>query len=168
MTSKECRICHQIKPLNKFPVAPTCKDGYDSVCYQCRSNQAMKRYYERRAKGLCVQCGAIALPDGLYCLDHWFAQVARDRLGNRRMGLAKQLKQLWLTQKKRCPYTDQELIPGQNMHLDHIKPVSHFPELQKSFDNLQWVASEVNRAKANLTHEEFVSLCRRIVRHCSI
>lgn len=53
-----------------------------------------------------------------------------------------------------CPHTGSALFIG-NMHLDHIKPITTHPALALDLNNLQWVDAAYNRAKGNMTEEEF-------------
>jgi 5-methylcytosine-specific restriction endonuclease McrA len=53
-----------------------------------------------------------------------------------------------------CPFTGEPLTKGENLHLDHIIPVSRGGEWI-SLDNLRWVSETYNRAKFDMTAEEF-------------
>ena len=167
MDTKICKDCLKEKTLIEFPKASTTKDGYDTACKQCRVKRCMQNYYARRQKGLCPQCGTKALDGSIYCLNHWFRQVANGRLSHATMEDMKNLKALWIAQNKLCSYTNAILIPGHNMSLDHIKPVSRFPELKDDLNNLQWVTLQVNKAKGNMTHGEFINLCKIVIQKCT-
>ena len=93
------------------------------------------------------------------------ANIAFKRLGTAKLALA-----IWgklRAQRYACPYTGDRLIPGVNASLDHIKPVSLYPELARSIDNVEWVTLDVNLAKRTLDSEQFIALCRRVTIHRS-
>jgi 5-methylcytosine-specific restriction endonuclease McrA len=45
--------------------------------------------------------------------------------------------------------------------MDHIIPVSRGGD--NSLDNCQILSKEVNQAKSNMTDEEFIEMCKRVV-----
>lgn len=61
-----------------------------------------------------------------------------------------------------CALTGWELTP-ELASLDHKQPVSR--EGKHVMSNLQVVHREINRAKGNMTTEEFVEMCRAVVGH---
>lgn len=67
---------------------------------------------------------------------------------------------LLLRQNFRCALTGQSLNPS-NAALDHVRPIcrggSH------TIRNMQALLDTVNRAKATMTQEEFIQLCREVV-----
>jgi 5-methylcytosine-specific restriction endonuclease McrA len=65
-------------------------------------------------------------------------------------------------QQYRCALTGRKLTPD-TASLDHILPVCR--QGAHTIDNAQIVLKEVNRAKGTLTNEEFIALCRAVVRH---
>jgi 5-methylcytosine-specific restriction endonuclease McrA len=65
-------------------------------------------------------------------------------------------------QQYRCALTGHKLTPD-TASLDHILPVCR--QGAHTIDNAQIVLKEVNRAKGTLTNEEFIALCRAVVRH---
>jgi CRISPR/Cas system Type II protein with McrA/HNH and RuvC-like nuclease domain len=67
---------------------------------------------------------------------------------------------IWIKQKGRCAYTGTKLQFDSTTHLDHIIPVSKGGTNHPS--NLQFVSSVANQAKSNLTHDEFILLCKNI------
>jgi 5-methylcytosine-specific restriction endonuclease McrA len=116
----------------------------------------------RRAANLCLRCGAPADPireTDLICLRCWFVHMARKATGSNRNGPV--LQALWDAQHGRCAYTGAALVPGVNASLDHKLPRTRGGSSER--ENLQWVTTRINSMKNNLTHDEFVSLCRLIV-----
>jgi 5-methylcytosine-specific restriction endonuclease McrA len=65
-------------------------------------------------------------------------------------------------QKYRCALTGRPLTP-ELASLDHIVPVRCGGEHQ--IENAQVLHRNVNRAKTTMTNEEFISLCREVVKH---
>ena len=63
-----------------------------------------------------------------------------------------------------CPLTGDKLKAGVNMSLDHIKPVSRFPELKTKITNLQWITKWANNAKMNYDLEDFVANCFKVTK----
>ena len=66
-------------------------------------------------------------------------------------------------QQYRCALTGRRLTP-QTAALDHVVPVRRAGE--HVIDNTQILHKDVNRAKGSLTSEEFVGMCREVVRWC--
>lgn len=122
-----------------------------------------RRYVKQRLiSGKCAQCNSPRIPNHKKsCERHWFANVAGDHFRKYSMKYGEELKAIMERQNYKCPYTGKDIGPG-FAHLDHILPKSRFPELNDDLNNLQWVAPEVNLSKANLTHEEFVAMCKII------
>ena len=72
------------------------------------------------------------------------------------------LKQMLESQGYKCVYTGRRLEIGGNASIDHKIPRSRGGE--DVIENLQWVDWQVNRAKTDMTHDEFIVMCRLIVR----
>jgi hypothetical protein len=62
-----------------------------------------------------------------------------------------------------CSYTKAQLVLGDNASLDHIQAQSRGGIGTAA--NLQWVTKQVNACKHVLNHDEFVALCREVVKH---
>lgn len=56
----------------------------------------------------------------------------------------------------RCAYTGVPIVLGENDSIDHIKPISRFPELRYDVSNLEWVLLGINIMKRNMLEEEFL------------
>lgn len=129
-----------------------------SICL----NKCSKKYLSLREKrvrnGKCYQCKDPA-EVGIMCYRHWFSRnIAAIRLGSKTLGPS--VMELFEAQGKTCPYTGRKLVPGVNANLDHKMPVSRGGKHE--LDNLQWVDSQINRMKTDMTHEEFLNTCRSI------
>lgn len=73
-----------------------------------------------------------------------------------------QIKKLIESQNYRCALTNRKLTP-ETASLDHKQPISRGGTHEVA--NLWVVEHFVNTAKGSLTVEEFVSMCRDVVRH---
>ncbi len=69
---------------------------------------------------------------------------------------------LLVRQDFRCALTGEPLSPG-DASMDHILAVSRGGP--HTIGNAQILRRDVNRAKGTLTNEEFIALCRAVVRH---
>lgn len=70
---------------------------------------------------------------------------------------------IWIKQRGKCAYTGRLLKFDKTTHVDHIVPRSKGGSNHP--DNLQFICSEANQAKSNLTHDEFIQLCQSVVNH---
>lgn len=142
------------------------------VCRQCGERRARVRcgvclaanradYRARILAGQCVFCKEAACA-GAFCLHHWFKNIGSAYKLNKKNGGIELLKQVWDEQQGRCAVTGLALIPGHNASLDHIVPVSKGGVTSRG--NLRWVLFEINRAKADMSHDQFVELCAAVVR----
>ena len=129
-------------------------------CTVCLAHER-ERYHARVAQGACVICGVQAVT-GTFCFKHWLKNIGSFHGLNRSNGGLDILQQLWDEQRGHCALTARPLLPGVNASIDHIVPVSRGGQSVK--DNLRWVLTDVNRAKFDLSHDQFVELCRDVVR----
>jgi len=140
---------------------PTATSG--RRCFVCLEKQRRdnRRYYAKRvARGQCPSCRKSA-EVGIFCFKHWLKNVGVPHgLGNGK-GIAL-LQRLWEEQKGQCAITGETLIPGATASIDHIIPKSRGGASVNG--NLQWVLLQVNRIKWDMTNEEFVETCRKVVR----
>lgn len=72
-----------------------------------------------------------------------------------------QIKNLWDVQEGRCGLTGRPL--GVDAQLDHIVPLARGGE--GAISNLRWVTPEANRAKRDLTDEEFLQLSNDVIEY---
>lgn len=73
---------------------------------------------------------------------------------------AKELAKLWKNQRGKCALTGRRL--DRTAQLDHKQPRARGGSDQMI--NLQWLCEEANLAKRALTDDEFIDLCRDVMR----
>lgn len=130
------------------------------INYQYRL--ARKKYCEDNK--ICNQknmtCQEKALPNHKMCEKHFFQECAIRHLKDSKRGL--ELQELFYKQNQECYLSNKKLIIGVNASLDHIIPLSKGGTNDTS--NLAWMDENSNYAKNNMSNEEFIELCRQIVR----
>lgn len=159
------------------------KSSGRNICKSCRNererkyasnNRIKSRNYrkskrlERISNGVCSRCSYPSLGHVTVCLYHWLFIKAITNLDGNPTKNAELLEGKLVSQKYKCPYTNQLLIPGLNCWLDHIKPKRRFPELARNINNVEWVSKEINIAKSDKTKEEFIQLCNLVHQHTSV
>jgi hypothetical protein len=162
------------KSTNSLPFGslkcPVCEDEFTATrsgqrycshrCFRLRLQRNWRN--KNRAKGLCYSCTDKPIRGSVsYCEKHWFIQAAW-RSGLRGRGSWEKLKKILEGQNYKCPYTGRRLTPGVNASVDHKKPRSLSRGSVGLVENLEWVDTEVNRAKRTLTKRKFVALCKLI------
>lgn len=182
--NKEYRICYVCRKeliLNSdnFYRNKTKNKGYEYCCKNCAKHRLSKYYKDMSSsnkevkniktkefrnsqydKGLCRVCKESRLYDLKTCKKHYLMDTANRHLGTTTRW--EELEKLLIKQEYKCPYTGNELVLGKNASIDHIKPLSKFPELNYDIDNLQWVDNRINFIKSNNTEEDFLSLIKQI------
>lgn len=121
-----------------------------------------ERQERRRKAGICKVCPLPITGECRFCLYHWIHDAKKYTGHNDPefiLGLIQKLKD----QGYRCAVTGDLITPGLNASLDHIVPRSAGGEA--TLDNLQWVTKQVNTAKSNLSSQEFIELCRKVILH---
>ena len=179
LIAKRCARCEVLKIASGFYSNKRSCDGRSVYCVECnklRRNtdefrrkaaaQVLKGYRKRIAEGVCFRCGVTCLRGWQLCERHHYVAIARDRLGIATNAAGERLRQKLIEQNYTCPYTGQRIAPG-SMHLDHILPVSRFPDLRSDFDNVEWVSVDTNQAKLAKTREEFIKFCSVVAERCS-
>lgn len=174
---KVCKKCGKALPYSEFYSHKNgrywyawCKSCWDKKTIEynktnkvrCRESDKRRRK-ERQSKGLCAKCDSPQLSNVVVCEKHYLMRIGRDRLGRSTVEVAKILKDKLAAQNFQCPYTHEKLVLGTNTELDHILPVSRYPDRAEDLDNVEWVSSSINKAKHNCTKDEFIELCRKVV-----
>lgn len=115
---------------------------------------------ERRLAGLCTRCRKPSLPASRnYCLLHW-ATLVGNSCGHYDEKFGRILLDKLEEQDYRCAISKEKLIPGFNTSIDHTIPRSKGGSHE--IGNLQWVTISVNRAKSDMSLDEFISFCKNI------
>jgi len=172
-----CHKCHRNLPMTHkyFSVDKSRKHGLNYKCRDCgkksnviwsrnnrfKLNKKRRKYQkDKLMAGLCSCCISPRIQhSSKFCERHWYHKMSRKHFGTSMFW--NKLKQLAASQSYMCPYTNTKLIPGLNMSLDHKMPTSRNRTKKFDISNLQWVTYNVNLAKNNLTHEEFLRMCER-------
>lgn len=138
------------------------ESAVSKTAYFCERHQKYSRafqkklYYERsKQKGVCVMCGRNSVQPGhKLCEKHYLTAIGKN---HKPVLNWKDLKLILKQQNYKCFTTGEDLILGDNAHLDHIVPISKGGLHEIS--NVRWVIKAFNRAKYDLTDEEFSELC---------
>jgi hypothetical protein len=156
-----CVVCGKGKPLT------------GGKCELCASRNAVyqkKARDKRLAMGMCSDCGQNPPIESMQnneqyklCESCYLQKVSRIRLGSRKHWAI--LKQRLVEQNYRCAYTGTLLVLGVNDSLDHIYPVSRYPEIANDPINTEWVTREINVLKQDRTPDELLALFRHIIQH---
>jgi len=169
---KKCNSCKQLLPASNFHKRGI---GLQGQCKLCR-NAYKKLWYAQPANRRKV-IDRVAQDKIKYRMHGgitWVKSLLRNRGRTPKWSTfdhitSEELHTLSLKLVKRlqahpiCPYTGIKLIPGVNIALDHKMPVSRQPELMFSIRNLQWVSKTYNRAKHDMTDQEFYDFCQLII-----
>lgn len=171
--SKESRLiycdrCKETKKLlakrkyNRYKSQNRClRNGCIDKC-KCKEKFTEAQKLKRRHRidnNLCVDCGKqFKIGESRYCIDCFCKSASRSRCGSNIN--ATELRNKLITQNFKCVYSGKVLIPGKNASVDHIIPISCNGTSDPN--NLQWVDSQINNMKTNLTHDEFIDTCYKI------
>ena len=156
--SIRCPVCE-----TSFASTRSSKKYCSHKCYRTRMSRNWMS--KNRARGMCYDCENPPISGTVSrCEKHWLMQLAW-RSGLRAKVAWSLLKKKFVQQKGRCSYTKKRLLFGRNASLDHIRPRALFPNLVGVVSNLEWVDTDVNRAKRTLSRFRFIKLCELVVRH---
>lgn len=171
---QRCNHCRKTKEPSEFYLLLKTSDRRNRRCIDCmrKWNRKNRHWYanyskhkrdECRRLHLCLECRTPLSGTATQCIKHLIANAASNTFKSR--SHAAELLKMY-TRSPRCPYTGDSITPGINAELDHILPQSRFRHLITDINNVEWVSTAVNRAKRDLTKDEFIELCRSVVRHC--
>jgi hypothetical protein len=150
-----CTVCGVIKRTEiSLRMCRSCRDD-------ARTNTAI-RIADRYSRGVCRLCDSPRFGNGKVCKYHWFCHFGSKRLGS--LKHAAFLEALLEKQQWKCHYTGVKLEQG-IASVDYILPVSRFPASEKDLSNIVWCTKQTNRIKSNMTEDEFVNICKRVVMH---
>ena len=160
-----CLTCKQEKSRDSFYKHPTGMNGLGSRCKECivanypNRRVSKKQYYDRNKDlGRCVRCASDSMVTSVLCKQCWFKDISYNRAGGRHNH--EKLTDLWDKQKGKCFYSEESLTPGDGASIDHQIPVSRGGENDPS--NLVWVSTRINLMKTDMTHSEFIRMCKFI------
>lgn len=171
--NKSCTTCAKVHAertkvsRNKRPSKGLCRSCPNSVevgqlsCRSCkdRINTATSGIRRRKKESnTCLWCD-LPRTAGSYCTSCWFKAASLKVFNTGSYG--PDLERVFEAQGGECYYSGVPLIPGFNMSLDHQVPITKGGESEIS--NLRWVTIQINRVKNDLSHQEFVELCRAIM-----
>jgi len=150
--SINCDRCSRAKEAGKYRC---------DFCQERHRTSYRNNYRIRVLRGQCVCCTQKATA-GAFCFTHWLKNIGHSyKLGKKNGGIAL-LQRIWDEQCGKCAVTGMLLIPGVSASLDHIIPLSKGGTSTK--ENMRWVLLEINRAKADMTHQQFVDMCLTVVK----
>lgn len=139
-------------------------DGY-VACKTCRGKHNKRRTERGRTRKdnkECPICGKPRMSSHvMLCEEHHFKSACSRMLGTNKDW--KTLKAIWDNQNGKCAYTGEVLCMGVTASIDHILPVSKYPELKNDINNIQWVSIQMNAVKNDLTELEMVNLFKTVI-----
>lgn len=173
MQSKICGQCGVDKPIEDFTRAKSSasfKNTHQTHHTYCKSCNASRAREWRKARPNYRGSGKIkAIP----AEDRILVSAIRQRLVDARGRCKKlnksaptvtseQLYELFISQNRKCALTGAILVLDKEhplcLSLDQIDPSKGYTK-----DNVQWLAWCVNRAKGDLTLDDFYDMCETIL-----
>ena len=177
-----CYVCRKEKELNSdnFYKNKTKEKGYELCCKKCSKHRLSKykskiknskekleynnyrnEWRKKRSEnGLCKVCKEPNLLNVKTCEKHYLQDLSRKHLGTTKRWI--ELKILLEKQDFLCAYSGEKLELAVNASVDHIKPLSEFPELKNNIENLQWTTKQINLMKSNLSELNFLKIIKSI------
>ena len=166
MCTRTCRTCGLTKDLEDFPYQP--KHGFrgTSGCYRldCKDCTAAKAraYRTSYVQKSTLRKGVNKL---MYSACSMRVADAKTRAGSKYpFSIDKDfMYDLLLKQSCKCVISGIELsLEKGTPHVLSIDKVN--PDLGYTKDNVQWVSWAVNRAKGDLTMQQFLNMCNAVIR----
>ena len=140
---------------NKLRTKVVCKSLSERILAEADKVRASNKNVERNKNRLYCKCLSVNRNMKTRC-----------GLGKYDCASARELERLFHEQGGLCALTGDPLSYEEytdNARCDHKVPVSRGGKSMK--DDLQWVTANVNAAKGQMTNEEFVKMCRKVVAH---
>lgn len=140
--------------------APKCER-----CHERHKTHVAALRRRRIDAGLCSSAGCPApqVPGGTRCTRCALKAIVRLNLGGART--PDELLRLFAEQSGRCALTGRALTIGVNASIDHVHQKSNGGGHELS--NLRWVLTAANIARAKMTDDEFIAMCRDVVAHAA-
>lgn len=133
-------------------------------CQNCKGKDQLRQEKRRelmKLEGRCVRCSADKNMIDTRCLKCVMKAVSLTNTGTKKNW--KFFIDLLEQQDSKCFYTGEQLVVGINASIDHLLPVSRFPEKRTHSKNLVWCTNKINIAKGALTYSEFINLCNTVL-----
>jgi len=127
------------------------------ICTSCKKNQIHKNSIEAKKKDgrTCEECVFKSLMEGPMAdkhLRHYLRKLSKRAGGFYHTSLWKKVRYQAILKHGRkcmcCGSTDK-------VEVDHIKPISKYPSLALSLDNLQILCHDCNQGKSNIDLTDF-------------
>lgn len=156
-----CAYCGKVPPRPKYRSCEACSKIVTA---------ATKAWREKCvSNGICPVCGKNPVLPSMkgknwsFCERCYFKKTSTDCLKTAKH--AELIGQKLKDQNYRCAYTGEKIILGLNDSLDHILPISRYPELRSDPFNVEWVTRKVNCMKWDSTRDEFIATTYAVVKH---
>jgi len=128
-----------------------------------RRQRRRKERQRNRAAGKCAKCGEVPpLQHSPNCHVCYLKRAAWRHLGSGERW--KELNDLYIQQMGLCAYSGTPIELGKDASVEHVVPLSRSPG-GNHIENLRWVNTEVNLSKRSMTLEEFIRLCKAVLRN---
>ena len=168
----EGNLINRFANLKQAGLCPQCglsREDDSVFCIKCRAskNKANRELCARKKVrsikyGTCRKCSKPQEANLVVCEWHWIQNMSYSSTG--KTSNASRLLEILEKQYRRCYYTGVDLIAGE-ASIDHLMPVSKFPELRSEISNLAWCHKRINLMKGDMTKDEFLASCRLITGH---
>jgi hypothetical protein len=132
-----------------------------TTCQECWDQQRItnrKRQLRLIEGRICIECGkSEAVENNQKCSDCLLKSLSR------RYGISmERIKEKLREQNGRCFYSGRVLKIGTNLSVEHIKPVSIYPEQKYKDSNLVLVDLDINIAKHDLDKDDFMQIVKDV------
>jgi len=148
---RRLRACEIVRLLNATSLGPIIND---------------RQLYRHRQRAPWIQCDENRIDLFRYTawlITHRHSRKPRKRcVRGREVLTLEELRDILRSQDFRCALTGEQLTPT-NFALDHIVPIVDGGDFTAS--NSQLVLKTVNRAKNTMSEDDFIEMCRQVVRH---
>lgn len=140
-------------------------------CAEDTRNYKVRRALKFIASGLCTLCGKEPYMPNLKDVGQITRLCQRchlERKSAQRLGSTQHWKSLLSILDRQnwiCPYSGDNIILGDNDSVDHILPISKYPDREFDITNVQWTTQVINIMKSNLIDCEFLTEIEKIVKY---
>jgi hypothetical protein len=148
-----------VKKKGKNKITKILNCAKSTVSYNCSSGE--KKEDKKRSIRHSTKQGALYKKLQGFCYNYGKKDLKRKHYPMLNMGEVTKL----IGKKPICYLTGEyiDLKDMKNYSLDHIVPMSKGGK--STLDNLGLTTKQANQAKSDLTKEEFLALCLRVVKH---